>query len=285
VAVVRATRKPAVLKSVVVPIVNGRADALHTALSQISPVPAAFTYMALGEREVFRKLVELPQGVREKEITSVVTSEVASFLPAELQAMEVSYQMIPHPAGPRFVVVTAVETAMVEAQLQDAAGAKLFVRAIDTLPACLIRALDIPTRRWHNRHLVSTDSSALSLTGFSYFAASGEVLAGVALGPTVLAVSQLQASAVLETNAAALIDELNHLAKFIANRLDLATPIIKLVVGSDDGTVAVDVIANQLAEAFPEATTTYGSWVVGSIPFPLVAVGAGLYPLYSGGSL
>ena len=227
-------------------------------------------YVSISEELVFRKILELPAHVTEDELGLVVRTEVASFLPEDISTMELDYQVMPrgadNPEGPGLhVSVVAVSKQIVSDYLALARNVKLKLRAVDTRPAALARATVPATEK--NEVLIIELSER------------GGLVAVVQQG-LVWATGLAKFGADVEAGTSAVIDELDHVVKFYANRTGTVSSIKTVYLIAPEALRAD--FHKALSAQLQDAYTLVVPDTLGIIDDVLYAgaLGSALYPVY-----
>lgn len=171
-------------------------------------------FCLLPETAVFRKLVEVPAGIHGKQLRETVGTVVGSFLPVNLEDMELDYQHIPanYFAKPdakiQYLAIAAVEKRIVQEYLAVADGAKCHIKALDTVPAALARALIKPQQ----------EQPTLLVAVFA-----DEILVALIQHGVVWATAVVKAISDPSSQATAVADEVVHVLKFYTNRTGVTT--------------------------------------------------------------
>ncbi len=234
-------------------------QALQTAKPQ--PIKTKLASICLGEELVFRKVVTVPDTVKESELAEVVKQEVLQFLPSEPELMEIDFQVIPNSrragvpvkakeekeekesaakekgkaakddkkaskeevltAGTQQVAVVAVEKSIVHDWLAMAEVAKLTITSVEPRANALARAL-VPA---------SQAQPVLVAEMIRDQVVVALIQSGVVWATTIM---QLLSSQTESEHADVIADELIHLVKLYQNRTEAPMPVEWLyLVGSD----------------------------------------------------
>jgi hypothetical protein len=224
---------------------------LEEALSLAKPkrITTRDAYLMVPEDKVFRKILEIPASVTDAELGTVVRSEVASYLPSDIESMEIDYQVLPRranqiaisakeaakeskekkraatedkdekegkveekPAGqpPLYVSVVAVDKQVVQEAIALCAHTKLQPVSIDTRPAAIARAV------------VSPKDVGVAIVVEWH---GGEAMVAVVERGVVWATGMTKAGEDTEVAASAIADEIEHAVKFFMNRTGSASQI------------------------------------------------------------
>lgn len=229
-------------------------------------------YISLPESKVFRKILELPASLSEDELWSAINNEAASYLPGDVSAMEMDYQIIPSeyfekpdPAL-RHIALVAVGKSIVQDYLAVCAAAKLRPMAVDTRPAAMARSLISPQDKDLALIVVcDKDNAVVSL-----------VQQGI-----VWATGLAQCTDDIADTVASIADEVEHVHKFYANRSGKTKGAKKLILSTSGEYVAL----KKPLQAALDVTVQEAKYIL-SVPPGFdrsyaAAAGAALYPLYS----
>lgn len=204
---------------------NTAAAALKQALKTAQPraIKARNAYVSISETSVFRKILEVPKDVAPAELETVVRAAVVEFLPEDIASMELDFQPLGQPTGDhQQVMVVAVSRHAIEQYLELCKRAGLMVHAIDPKSSAMLRALlgtkpSAPTLIVN----VGSENSSVSLCADrSVWAASSvPVGANMVRDPATGDIDPDTKDEKLKRLTSSLADELNHVAKFYANRV------------------------------------------------------------------
>ncbi len=228
-------------------------------------------YISLPESKVFRKILELPTSLSEEELWGAINNEAASYLPEDVSTMELDYQVIPpeyfekpDPAI-RHIALVAVEKSIVQDYLAICTAVKLRPIAIDTRPAAIARSLISPQDKELLLIVVCDKDNAM---------------VSLVQGGIVWATGLAKCSDDVDETVTSIVDEVEHVNKFFANRSGKTKGAKKLILSVPSEQVA---LKKPLQDAL-DATVQEAKYIV-SIPEGCdrgyaTAVGAALYPLY-----
>lgn len=278
---------------------------LDEALATAKPkrITTRDAYLSVPEDKVFRKILEIPASVTDAELAGVVRSEVSSYLPSELDTMEIDFQVLPRRANqtstperepkekkreekgskdekeekeekvaaqpPLYVSVVAVDKQVVHEIIALCEHAKLRPVSIDTRPAAISRAV-VPPKDQNVAIVVEWHG--------------GEAMVAVVERGVVWVTGMTKAGEDTDVAASAIADEIEHAVKFFTNRTGSSTSISQAYVVSAnpdaaelrknleklmDGDIAV--VEGVPVVALPGTSDTRYA----------AALGAALYSLYS----
>ncbi|CAN5163133.1 hypothetical protein BH11PAT4_BH11PAT4_4970 [soil metagenome] len=282
---------------------------LEEALAIAKPrrVTTRDAYLTVPEDKVFRKILEIPASVTDAELAMVVRSEVASYLPTDLESMEIDYQVLPRranqiaqtakeaakeskekkrasedkddkdekveekPVGqpPLYVSVVAVDKQVVQEAIALCSHTKLQPVSIDTRPAAIARAVVSPK-----------DLDVAIVIEWH----GGEAMVAVVERGVVWATGMTKAGEDTGVAAAAIADEIEHAVKFFMNRTGSTSQISQAYVVSSH--VEAPGLREDLEKVMDSDTKVVEGVPV--IPFPAggdarysAALGGALYSLYA----
>ncbi len=281
---------------------------LDEALTAAKPkrITTRDAYLSVPEDKVFRKILEIPASVTDAELAGVVRSEVSSYLPSELDTMEIDFQVLPRRANqatqperdpkekkredkgdkdekedkedkeekapaqpPLYVSVVAVDKQVVHEIIALCEHAKLRPVSIDTRPAAISRAV-VPPKDQNVAIVVEWHG--------------GEAMVAVVERGVVWVTGMTKAGEDTDVAASAIADEIEHAVKFFTNRTGSSTSISQAYV------VSANPEAAELRKKLEKLMDSDIAVVEGVPVVPLpggsdarysAALGAALYSLYS----
>jgi type IV pilus assembly protein PilM len=259
-------------------------EAMHTATPHI--IKPSAVYASISESQIFRKILELPVLGNAEEYQQVIRTEAAEYLPDSIENVELDYQMLGAvtPEGIQQVMVVAVAKRVIQDYTAVFSSAKLPLRAIDSKPAAVGRAIVAPEEKGA---VILVDIGSESCSISVYDQHSIWVTGTVNMGANIFkdadtgTIDEEKLPTRLKQLSNNLLDELDHVLKFYANRTSRQDAVKELrITGGGSLTPGIAEILQ------PEV----GQKVVLAKPIIPVpegmdrrfngALGSALYPLY-----
>lgn len=264
------------------------AEAIQEAMRAATPhaIKPHEVYAAVAESLIFRKILELPVLGSPEEYQQVVRTEAAEYLPDSIENVELDYQVLGPvtPEGLQQVMVVAVGKRVIEDYMSVFSAAKLPLRAIDSKPTAVGRAIVSPEEKGAIILLdIGSESSSVSVYDQHAIWVTGTVNTGGSIfkDPDTGGIDEEKLPARLKQLSNNLLDELDHVLKFYANRTSRQDEVKELRLSGGGSLIPGIVEALQ-----PEVSqkVTLGKPI---IPVPENfdrrfngALGSALYPLY-----
>lgn len=167
---------------------------------------------AVSELQVFRKVIELPDQLKGSELMGAIRLEVTQYLPEEIELSELDYQVLSVDTKNKTqqIMVVTVPKKIVQ-QYQQALQASGFpLAAIDVRSAALGRAV-VEAKEKKGMVLVNIEEDATVVSVYQGDAV--RVTSSLALG-----IEDVEKEEVTNSMISALVDEIDHVIKFYANR-------------------------------------------------------------------
>lgn len=264
-------------------------EALKEAMRSATPRPLKpfAAYAAVSERLVFRKILELPVLSGSEEYLQVIRTEASEFLPDSIDTVELDYQILGPGSSENLqeVMVVAVGKRVIQDYTAVFSTAKVALRGIDPKPSAVGRAVvGLPENDPIALIDVGSETSSLSIYDHHTIWVTGTVNMGGGLFKDAETgkLDEEKLPTHLKQLSTSLLDELDHVLKFYANRTSGQTAI-KEVRLSGGGSMLVPGLVEALQAELDQKVVL--SKAVIPIPDGLDrrfygALGSALYPLY-----
>ena len=191
----------------------------HTISSKV------LAYAAISESLVFRKIIDMPLSVTSENMREALLLEAGQYFPESIETMEVDFQIFQATPGSstQQVIIMAVSKQIIQEYLAVFAAAKIEIKAIDTKPAAIARAIIGETDKNDTFIIVDIGSeiSTVSLYDQGFIKVTGIVNMG---GNVIRETESLQLieedkqALRLKKLAVAISEEVSHVLKFYVNR-------------------------------------------------------------------